>query len=283
MMYGPHWTGRPTLEGDLENFRNNGLSNGFDDTKRLKPDQPKTDVPEEALKGILAMYLSMVGEDFFNAYYQSGVGNPEGPEVLGKIITYSDLHALFNAWQIGRHIPDVSQIVEIGPGFGALAALLRKIYPRAQITLIDLPEHKPVVEYYLKETVGLEGVSITTDLPEGADLVIALRCMMEMPPSEVERYIDWMQDNDVPWFYLINRYLKQNLTKHYPFDDYWLPVVNRNDYITGTIHELLLQRTTEPSDILKNQLETLPPFIHDNRVAIWMVGKMTMMEAPNGI
>ena len=286
-MYGDHWTGRPTLEGDLENFRNNGLSDGFDGLKRLHPNQPPCDIDETTLKGLLAMFVSMVGKEFFQAHYRCGVGNPVGPEVRGYTLTYSDLHAVFNAWQISRHIPDPDRIVEIGPGYGALTAILRGLYPKAELVLIDLPEHRAVLEYYLDETVGLDNITITTDLPGGADVVIALRCMMEMPASEVERYIYWMQRNDVSWFYLINRYMKKNITKWYPFDHYWLPVVNRNDYITGMLHEFLLERTVDPTNILHDQMETLPPFIHDDeawgdlRAAIWMKGQMTIRSYGN--
>lgn len=277
LMYGHHWTGRPTLEGDLENFRNNGLSDGFDNTKKLHAHQPTIEVSEEMLHIILTMVMDMVGEAFFNAYYRSGVGNPEGPEVNGKTITISDLYAIFNAWQIVRHIPNAGRIVEIGPGYGALAALLRDIYPDTEIILVDLPEHRPVTEYYLENTVGMDGISISTDLPEGTDVVIALRCMMEMPMPEVERYIEWIQAS-ASWFYLINRYMKRNVTKWYPFDDFWRPVVSRNDYISGVMHEFLLERTDQPDDTLRNQLETLPPFFSGESAAIWMTGKLVQQD-----
>lgn len=277
-MHGAHWKERPRLEGDLSNFRNNGLSNGFDNTRRLHPDQPPTEVSDDVLRGMLNMYLSMVGLEFFLEYYQSGVGNPEGPKFQGKTVTNSDLHALYNAWIIARHIADPERIVEIGPGYGALAATLRRLYPNAEIVLVDLPEHRPVTEYYLEETVGLKNITITTELPDTADLVIALRCMMEMPPEEVEKYIDWVQGNDVSWFYLINRYLKQNVTKFYPFDDHWLPVISRNDYLTGMLHEFLLKRMAYPSDMLQSQLETLPPYIYENSLT-WMKGSLRMAAA----
>jgi hypothetical protein len=270
-MYGEHWTERPPLEGDLENFRNNGLSKGFDDIQRLHPGKkdganpPETPIDSSALHALLAMNVSMMGKKYFLEHYLCGVGNPVGPEVMGETLTYSDLMAVHNAWQIHRHIPDPDRIVEIGPGFGALAAILRGIYPNAEIVLIDLPEHRAITEYYLEETVGLENITITTELPDGADVVIALRCMMEMPMSEVTRYIEWIQKNDVSWFYLVNRYMKKNVTKWYPFDHRWLPVVSRCDYITGVIHEFLLERMANPMMILNNQLETLPPFIHQDK------------------
>jgi phospholipid N-methyltransferase len=273
VMHGNHWSERPPLAGDLENFRNNGLSDGFDNISSLHCASPE--VSDNAVMGLFAMFVSMMGMKFFKEHYRSGVGNPQGPEVMGQILTISDIQALFNAWQISRHIKqEVRRIVEIGPGFGALAAILRDIYPDAEITLIDLPEHREVVEYYLENTVGMDGISITTELPEGADVVIALRCMMEMPISEVNRYLSWIQENDVSWFYLINRYMKFNVTKNYPFDEYWTPVSTRNDYLTGVLHEFLLERRSDPSDILANQLKTLPPFFNSDKSAIWMRGQL---------
>jgi hypothetical protein len=239
IMHGPHWTERPALEGDLANFRNNGLSRGFDGIQRLHPGEkdgpnpPENATPKSALEAMVAMNVSMMGKEYFLDHYRCGVGNPDGPKVMDETMTYSDLMAVFNAWQINRHIPDPDRIVEIGPGYGALAAILRGIYPFAEIVLIDLPEHRAVTEYYLEETVGLDNITITTELPDGADLVIAARCMMEMPMSEVTRYLEWIQKNDVSWFYLVNRYMKKNVTKWYPFDHRWLPVVSRVDYIHG--------------------------------------------------
>jgi hypothetical protein len=282
-MYGPHWKGRPTLEGDLENFRNNGLSKGFDNTLRLNTDDPPTDVPEIVVKATLGMYVSMMGEKFFDTYYRCGVGNPGGITERGKTITLSDLHAVYNAWQLIRHIPEADTIVEIGPGYGALAAILRELYPDAEIVLVDLPEHRPVTEHYLSETVGLDNITFTTELPPRADIAIALRCMMEMPPSEINKYFDWIQNEDVEWFYLINRYFKCNVTKWYPFDNYWTPMISRNDYLTGVLHEFLLKRSTKPSDVLKNQLETLPPYIYGEDGIVWMKGTMTMAGVPNGV
>lgn len=273
VMHGDHWKPIPKIDGDFANFRNNGMSRGFDGIQPVDPTKPLDKMPDKSLMITYGMYASMMGGDFFDKYYDNRVGNPEGPEVDGRILTQSDLLSIYDAWAISQHVHNIGHIVEIGPGFGALSGILKKIYPNAKLTLVDLPEHEPVTRYYLENTVGMENIEITSELPDSADLVIAIRCLMEMPTNEVAKYIDWIQKSDVSWFYFVNRYFKKNVTKWYPFDNKWLPVINRSDYITGQLHEFLLKRTEEESNILKHLLDTIPPFVMPNsEIIAWWKG-----------
>ncbi len=274
LMHGDHWKPRSIIDGDLANFRKNGLSRGFDNCSRLDPKKTSQVLSENLLLAIYSMYCSMMGKDFFDKYYISGVGNPDGPTVDGHILTISDLHAIYNAWTLWIHVDNPNRIVEIGPGFGALASILRRLYPDAELVLVDLPEHKKILEFYLNKTVGMDGITITTELPDGADIVVALRCLMEMPDNEVNKYIGWAQENDVSWFYLINRYIKKNIMKFYPFDNKWVPFVSKIDYITGQLHEFLLSRVKEEIDLFSNQLMMLPPY-HFGDSVVGFKGGMT--------
>jgi hypothetical protein len=277
VMHGEHWRKRPVLDGDLENFRNNGLAAGFDNALRLHEDAPEVIISEGLLHVLYATFRSVMGEEFFDTYYTSGVGNPEGPMVQGYCLTLSDLYAVRNAWQLARFIDSPKRIVEVGPGYGALAAILRRLYPDAEIVLVDLPEHHKVLEYYLSEMEV--DVEVTTELPDGADVFIALRCLMEMPPDEVRKYLHWAQETDVHWCYIVNRYLKCNVLKYYPFDRRWQPIISANDYVTGQIHELLLERDEEESDLLQATLDCLPPYNMDGNMMIWFKGEMQVVKA----
>lgn len=261
-MYGSHWQPKPLpADADLANFRRNGLSDGFDGYSAVGGARtaPKKD-------GLIIQYKvvrAIVGEDYFDDCYTCGVGNPLAIEHDGRLLTTSDLTAVYNAWQIQRWAGQPERIVEIGPGYGALAAHMRRAFPLADITLVDLPDHHDVLHYYLSETVGLDGITITDQLPQDAELVIALRCLMEMPIPEIHRYMSWLQAlPSLQFLYLISRYFKLGYAlKLYPFDQNWMPVLSQYDPTGRRIHELMLKRLPMKSGILQATLRTLPPFV----------------------
>lgn len=265
-MYGQHWRPRP-VDGDLSNFRNNGISRGFDGYSWVSHDGQIRELHEDGVILSYDIVKTIVGAEFFKEFYFSGPGNPPFVERDGFRLTSSDIIAIYNAWQLARWFPAPAHLVEIGPGYGALTAILRRIYPDTHITLVDLPERHAVLNYYLTETVGRNSIDITSDLPETADVVVALRCLMEMPVSEINRYFDWVQNKSgADYFYLINRYLKYTQLKAFPFDNYWIPLVNQMDIPARKMHELMLQRTPEDNLLLKMTLETLPPYIAGEKI-----------------
>lgn len=277
-MHGKHWRPRPVPEdADLANFRNNGISDGFDGYSWVGNNGKKV-CKQEGVELAYKLIHSIVGEGFFNEYYPQGPGNPVKVEVDGREITSSDVTAVYNAWQLGRWFAPPAHIVEIGPGYGALTHILRRMYPLARFTLVDLPERHPVLEYYLGETIGLHDIEITTELPEDADVVVALRCLMEMPNEEIKRYFDWLQkESGASYFYLINRYFKYHALKSYPFDKHWIPLVNQTEIPFRKMHELLLQRVEDESLLLDMILETLPPYVVGDEL-IDMRGEYTVSK-----
>jgi len=262
MMHGQHWRPRVVQSDDMANFRRNGATKGLDGTTSVKKNVAGTQSHNAQI--YYDAVRNLCGNEFFESVYDCGVGNPDVEEYDGHKLTISDLQAVYNAWQVSRFIEAPKHIVEIGPGFGALAAMMRKVYPNAHITLVDLPEHHEFQRYYLGETVGLENIDVGTDLPDDADVVIAIRCMMEMPISEVYRYFEWLQAlKTLQAFYLVSRYLKWTMLKQYPFDDRWLPLISQPAFIQADIHEFFLARS-EPNTAFMMQLESLPPYEHNN-------------------
>lgn len=257
-MYGKHWAGRTLSNDDLRNFRRNGSTDGLDGSRYVEEGQGSITKGSEFLYHCV---LSLCGQQFIDKYYRCGVGNPDAVEHMGKQLTISDVMAIYNAWQLSRFLDEPKHIVEIGPGYGALSSILKSMYPDARITLVDLPEHHAFQRYYMEETVGLDGVTVTTELPLDADVVIALRCMMEMPDKEVSRYLSWLQSiASVKIFYLISRYLKYTILKEYPFDDDWAALISQATFIQANMHEFLLMRLPEHAGMFRSQLNSLPPY-----------------------
>lgn len=259
--YGEHWKGRDLSGMDLENFRNNGMSSGLDGFTKVGDLFNKGPRNNRILSAITDIVVDVCGEKFFDHIYTSGVGNPPFAEYKSKQITHSDICAVYNLWLLMRYVKEAAHIVEIGPGFGALAANIRRVYPDTYITLVDLPEHHKMQRYYLENTVGMDGFEITSELPDDADVVVALRCMMEMTNEEVAKYLDWIQTRpSMRWCYVASRYIKRTMLKEYPFDDLWFPRVSQEDVFMKRIHELMLQRVAYRTDELAMTLETLPPY-----------------------
>jgi len=262
MMYGKHWPGRELAHDDLLNFRRNGSTDGLDGNRYVEEGVGTITKGSEFLYNCV---LSLCGQQFIDKYYRCGVGNPDTVACMGKQLTISDVMAIYNAWQLSRFLDEPKHIVEIGPGYGALSSILKSMYPDARITLVDLPEHHSFQRYYMEETVGLDGVTVTTELPPDADVVIALRCMMEMTYKEVSRYLSWLQSiASVKIFYLISRYLKTTILKEYPFDDDWAALISQTTFIQANMHEFLLMRLFEESGMFRAQLKSLPPYECEN-------------------
>lgn len=257
-MYGKHWPGRTLAHDDLLNFRRDGSTDGLDGNRYVEEGGGTITKGSEFLYNCA---LSLCGKQFIDKYYRCGVGNPDTIEHAGKQLTISDVMAIYNAWQLSRFLDEPKHIVEIGPGYGALSSILKSMYPDARITLVDLPEHHSFQRYYMEKTVGLDGVTVTTELPSDADVVISLRCMMEMPVAEIDRYLSWLQScASVKIFYLISRYIKTTILKDYPLDDDWASLISQTTFVQANMHEFMLMRLPEHTGFFRLQLKSLPPY-----------------------
>lgn len=281
--YGPHWKGRSFDGLDLENFRNNGMSAGLDGYISLRRNNQEN---TNKVKGhgqqtvLFAKIISdFVGKEFFDKIYSCGPGNPVAVEHLGYQLTDSDITAVYNASLISKYIIKPKHIVEIGPGYGALAANLRKLFPETAITLVDLPEHHPMQTYYLEQTVGLDGITITDELPDDADVAIALRCIMEMTPEEADKYMKWVQSRpSMEWFYIASRYTKVTILKELPFDAKWVPLISQQDIFLRGIHEMILKRIGQNNDNFLFTLKCLPPFRGGKKYYEQTTGNITIYD-----
>lgn len=282
--HGPHWKGR-NLDGlDLEDFRNNGMSAGLDgyiSLKRSTKDNNGIIIEHgRETRWFTDIIINFVGKEFFDKIYSCGPGNPITIEHLGYQLTDSDITAVYNAALISRYLRAPKHIVEIGPGYGALAANLRKLFPETAITLVDLPEHHKMQAYYLEQTVGLDGFTITDELPDDADVVIALRCIMEMTHQEAAKYMDWVQSRpSLEWFYIASRYTKVTILKDLPFDAKWVPLISQQDIFLRGIHEMILKRIDQNNGNFLYTLKCLPPFRGGKKYYEQTTGNITIMDA----
>jgi putative sugar O-methyltransferase len=81
----------------------------------------------------------------------SSHGNPQGIENNGRFATFASLYYFHFACFVGKHecLGDIDVVVEIGSGFGGQAEVLKRMYPRLTIVLMDLAPQLYVAERFL--------------------------------------------------------------------------------------------------------------------------------------
>ncbi len=299
-----HWdVFRPDFERLIDlpeawpDFRRNGIAAGMQTSfdKRLM-DPPSEMVPfrEPApqrlgsedgrqLEGLFRALAAMIGEDLIDALCDTEVGHPQVYPFEGRQLNLNELLLSYHAWQVarfsskGRDLPQV--IVEIGGGYGSLAAKMKQLFPAALVLLLDLPEVNAIQSWYLAQRfpdarrMGYvrfleEGKPrITPDLADFlvlpgwcmedlgedlVDLVLNLRSMMEMRREIIAFYFAGIQRVLRPSgrFYCVNRYQKRvgeelSTIKNYPFDGHWQILLSQACWAQSHIHELLLERRAE--------------------------------------
>jgi len=242
---------------------------------------------------------SLTGKEFVKNFAEADIGNPIHLRVDGIKIHPIELHLVYYSWNISKIFESLEEqpsvIIEIGGGYGGLAAKLKKLYPNATIILFDLPETLHLQSYFLSEAypeakvfdyidyldTGMSGLVpgehdfallpgwTISELPSKfADLMINTRSMMEMNKGVVSFYMAEIcritQFGGL--FYCVNRYEKAKVDypiriKEFDFDDCWYFCVDQPVWDQGpSVHEIVAVRTKLPNTYPPAyQLRNLPP------------------------
>ncbi|MDP3763172.1 MAG: putative sugar O-methyltransferase [bacterium] len=255
-----------TLE-NLENFRNNKLSDGLDD--RYSSGEQKE---------IFQDLVTELGEEYvLSNLTDKNIGN--SPNFFKIDNLYVDggqnfhikwLHELETYVFSKRKI---NYVCEIGGGYGSLAQKIRSKHACKYI-LIDLPEANLLSSYYLSKlfpdlkfllcdeikdkSVGKEDIDRYdfVIIPpwykiDGVkiDLFINTRSMMEMNFGVIQKYFYFIQTHivDGGFFLNINRYYKSSVghpieLSKYPYDEKWQVVSSNPSWKQHDIHQLITER-----------------------------------------
>ena len=243
-------------KNNLENFRNNNLSYGLDDSNKITNEQYRN-----LIKNIL---LETGKNFFFKNLSKNNVGNLKTPFNYrnykidaGEIFFIKWLHDLKNT----IFKKNIKYICEIGGGYGGFAKKIIKNIDCKYI-LIDLPEINCLSSFYLKKNFpnkkfllysNLKKKIITKDhlnkfdiiiIPPwvklyklNIDLFINTRSMMEMNFSVIQYYFSLIHENISKngYFLNINRYAKFRVghpifLKDYPYDDNWEVLISKKSW-----------------------------------------------------
>jgi hypothetical protein len=129
-------------------------------------------------------------------YVDTLIGNPKVQHVTkeGKPITYQACYSAFVLSRILSELPPLQDsgcsltVLEVGPGFGDLAALVCKHLRVRKYYLVDAPPMNKLQQYYLTKSKCLDKCSFEKPT-EPVDLIISTFSLGEMPKKEIEEYI----------------------------------------------------------------------------------------------
>jgi putative sugar O-methyltransferase len=270
---------------NLINFRsNNILSNGLDD---------QTD---KFSFSVYAKIVNEISEDYvLKNLPKLNVGNSQSlVKFKNVLIDYNKLIHIHWFFTIEREVlkkNKISNICEIGGGFGSFSELFIKNY-NTKVISIDLPEANLLSSYYLKETFPEKKIFLYEDymekqklskqdyenfdifiLPPNChidndikiDFFINARSMMEMNFDVIKSYFKFIEkySHEKSYFLNINRYEKTSVGKpirisDYPYDDNWKVVISKPSFNQNWIHFLLTKRNfnKEENDI-KSELNQI--------------------------
>jgi hypothetical protein len=252
---------------NLENFRNNTLSDGLDDRYSID-DQKK----------IFSKLINEIGINFiYKNLNKINIGNCKqiffyNDKIVdtGQLFHIKWLHDL-NKFVFNKSTINV--IVEIGGGYGSFAEKIIKSYDCKYI-IIDLPEANLISSYYLSKHFPDKKIILVTDLKnkkllnndlnkgdifilppwyslevDKVDLFINTRSFMEMNLNIIKKYFKIIQTkiNNNGFFFNINRYHKDSVGESirfydYPYDKKWEIIYSKPSFLQEWIHQMITRR-----------------------------------------
>ena len=283
-----------TLVKRLDDFRNTKskpLSDTLDDYRSKMSMQEMYDELRLQVDDVLIEQL-----------LENSVGNPPKEKILSRAgkelqTTFNDLilisfaNKIFNALSIKQKTNELF-VLEIGGGYGGLAAKLKKLLPLANITIIDLPHAGLLQTYYLQQLFPSGRLNVLdyknnnhfqrngsfssdfTIVPstkidflkqKDFDLIINSRSFMEMDRGTIKNYFDLIQTRLQVGglFFNCNRLWKNagdrpTQIARYPYDDRWQLISLSTSFFQNNTVELLTRRTGKSNPIFKSLVRRLP-------------------------
>jgi len=278
----------------LENFRSieeKPLSSTLDDYKS-----------KMSMQELYDELCVQVDELLLEELLENSIGNPPKEMIFSRSgrelqATFNDLilisfaSKIFHALSTKQRTSELF-VLEIGGGYGGLAAKLKKLLPLAKITIIDLPHAGLLQTYYLQKlfpytrfkVMGYKNddyirddTSQTADFTivpstkvdflrqQNFDLVINSRSFMEMNHETIKGYFELIQTRlrVGGLFFNCNRLWKNagdrpTQIARYPYDDRWHLISLSSSFFQNNTVELLTRRTEKRDPIFLSLVRKLP-------------------------
>jgi len=134
--------------------------------------------------------------DILKVLEDPGIGKPDLYEIPENIkpsgnLIHQAYHLLQWEEKTGRLVQDLSTIIEIGGGYGAMAMIVRRLGFTGRYVIFDLPEFNLLQKYYLSN-VGIDDVEFQSQIDDQTDydLLIGLYSLNEMSLKVRKTIID---------------------------------------------------------------------------------------------
>ena len=251
------------------------------------------------------MYDSLcqdVSESIIEELSENQIGNPPAQSVVTRSgiqisTTFNDLilisfaNKIFNALSTKQKNERIT-ILEIGGGYGGLAAKLKKMLPKSNVVVVDIPHAGLLQTYYLGQALPFAKLVVhsidngaidlnqdqdetdffilpnnrTEDISHSKfDLIINSRSFMEMDQREIAKYFKLIQKTLQPGglFFNCNRLWKNAGDKptqisRYPYDDKWSLVSLSTSFFQNNTIEILARRSSISNPLFLNLVRNLP-------------------------
>jgi putative sugar O-methyltransferase len=285
---------RNSLLGRLDSFRSTEvkpLSDTLDDYKSKMSMQEMYDC-----------LCQDVPESLIEELSENQIGNPPIQSVVTRSgiqisTTFNDLilisfsNKIFNALSTKQKTEKIA-ILEIGGGYGGLVAKLKKMLPKSNVVVVDIPHAGLLQTYYLGQALPFAKLAVhsinnslsyltqdqvqpdffivpnskTEDISHFKfDLIINSRSFMEMDQKEIAKYFELIQKTLKPGglFLNCNRLWKNAGDKptqisRYPYDDKWSLVSLSTSFFQNNTIEILTRRSSISNPLFLNLVRNLP-------------------------
>jgi|TARA_B110000027_G_C16100407_1_gene292770 putative sugar O-methyltransferase len=268
-------------EYDIQNFRNNFLSKGLDDSFYSLGFKKK----------IYNSFIKEIGQLFLKKNLnKKNIGNLKNFFFFKNLkIDINELFHIYWLYSLKKKVKKKIKITcEIGGGYGSLAEKIIKNY-ECKYILIDLPETNILSSYYLsrnfpkkkiffgnkknflvldKKLLSKYDIFILT--PQYSfdsleiDLFINTRSFMEMESETVKNYFELIHKfiSKDGFFLNINRYKKKTVSRpmyfgEYPYDKRWSVIYSEVSWMQKHCHHLLVQRLSHNSRKIEIELKKI--------------------------
>ena len=274
----------------LENFRNNGLSDGLDNSRLFSKNDLNNKIDE--FKSNIKK-LGYKFENILKIFDDKNLGNNNIYLKIDKyFIDYNQLSIALVFIIIEKYVLNknniINNVLEIGAGYGNLSKMLL-LQNNVKYFLVDLPENLLLQIYYLNKSYpelkiylnmnkkvdvrDLENFDLFFFTPDQIhhiednikfDLAINSSSFSEMEKDSINEYFNFIQKkiNSDGFFFNLNRYFKDSVNQkirfyEFPYDYYWKK--KYSDVFIGfrRLHCLITQRVANKNNEIKDVLNEI--------------------------
>jgi hypothetical protein len=184
-----------------EFFRSNGNTDHFDHSYGCI----KKDTIAESLFDAYYTLHPLIPKQYRFLAEESRIGRPAVALFGGIPMSVSSLEFAYMASRIDGYLGQSSGIVDIGGGYGGLAAALAML--GHNIVIVDFPELHRIQAHYLRKRGRLPMVEFIRagDDAMSADAYVSTRSLCEMDTWQAHYYRDMIERNCTRLFYSVNK------------------------------------------------------------------------------